>query len=636
MHITFTPAEDVLAFAAKDASNKLVPDGASSFEGDCVVPPKYQKCRWSAPISFLSHRAFMRACKHQESLRYSLVAVLACVILVGGCSVSGAGAGAGVSPITTGSSRSAFDGAASQGVLKAPPLIELASCPVLNSAPSAFAAPPSSTSLSSNATWSFFPTPARARLHHANWRIHYFDRFKLLENTLVGTQYMLTMRGATGVPTLNVGQVLPNPSDDDESNPNEEPIVIKANLQVFEVPVQRVCAEETIGLSFLELLGVRGQLTRLGQYAAPTSACVLSLNLPPLEDEYGNLTLRAMQVAQSCDLVLGSNDAGPSGEKQHVSFAATEESDILARSEWIQFVAAFFNKEAAATAIFQGIQQRFTDTATSVVSIQSLAPPASSSPPAVAWISVYDGTFTISTAEYKTALVQTAGGKMFAPTQLSFTDVASFHSAILGQNVGVVIDESYAYDPTSYTYGSFLSAYGFDAASNTSALAPFLYYSRVYRYDGLIGSDLALDWFENAIPNADALLADVAAMIIRAQGLEQMAMEQGGTGHGGGGIGNHTSVWFRNIALHESPRFTSTLCASATAPLRPIEVEEGVAADTGLVVTCPIYLLQPWNYTENAPDEPTLSGAPRSTGEGGSIGRGFAALVLAMLIAKIM
>jgi hypothetical protein len=164
--------------------------------------------------------------------------------------------------------------------------------------------------------------------HHAHWRLHYWDSWKLIENLVAGEQYMLVMRGAdpASVPTLVTGQVI-QPPDHDEHH--DEPITILPNLRVFTVPIERLCVEETIGLSFVELLGLRQRITLLGQYSTPTSPCVNTMQLGEMESEYGNLTKRAQQVAANCDLVLGSNDAGPPGEKQHVSFATTAETDLV-------------------------------------------------------------------------------------------------------------------------------------------------------------------------------------------------------------------------------------------------------------------------------------------------------------------
>jgi hypothetical protein len=75
----------------------------------------------------------------------------------------------------------------------------------------------------------------------------------------------------------------------------------------------------------------------------------------------------------------------------------------------------------AATAIVAGIQTRYQQTM-ALVSAQPFA-----AAPVVAWISVYAGTFTISTAPYKRSFTQDAGGALFAPTVLSFTDVNAFH-----------------------------------------------------------------------------------------------------------------------------------------------------------------------------------------------------------------
>jgi hypothetical protein len=66
----------------------------------------------------------------------------------------------------------------------------------------------------------------------------------------------------------------------------------------------------------------------------------------------------------------------------------------------------------------------------------------------------------------------------------------------------VLIDETYAFDPTTYTASSFATGYGFDGGS-----------ASVYRVDGLLSATNGLDWFEGAFARPAVVLADfVAAM----------------------------------------------------------------------------------------------------------------------------
>jgi hypothetical protein len=65
-------------------------------------------------------------------------------------------------------------------------LLPLASCLTLSTAPSPLRSP-SSDPFSSNASWSFFPPPARTAAEHGvHWKVHYWDTWKLVENVVVG------------------------------------------------------------------------------------------------------------------------------------------------------------------------------------------------------------------------------------------------------------------------------------------------------------------------------------------------------------------------------------------------------------------------------------------------------------------
>ena len=72
-----------------------------------------------------------------------------------------------------------------------------------------------------------------------------------------------------------------------------------------------------------------------------------------------------------------------------VAFDATSDPGMLARAEWIKFVAAFFNLEAHANRVFEKIKAEYDATKASAAAAievrrppSPLCPPASSHPPA--------------------------------------------------------------------------------------------------------------------------------------------------------------------------------------------------------------------------------------------------------------
>jgi hypothetical protein len=246
---------------------------------------------------------------------------------------------------------------------------------------------------------------------------------KLVENDVTGQQFVLVQRG-TAAPQLTAGQNVTLLGADD----SVATVTIRSSARQFTVPVHRLCVEETVGMSFIEMLGVRQSVRLLGSGSVPTSPCAFAAGLPSLESTWGDLNKRREQVDANCDLVLGSNDVGPAGELQNVPFAATLEAELTARADWIRYASLFFNKEAAANAIHRGILERHEQTH-KVVQQQQTLPPAPR--PLVAWLSVWAGTYTVSTAPYKADLTWAAGGELFVPADgvLSYSSPAALHLA---------------------------------------------------------------------------------------------------------------------------------------------------------------------------------------------------------------
>ena len=90
---------------------------------------------------------------------------------------------------------------------------------------------------------------------------------------------------------------------------------------------------------------------------------------------------------------------------------------LLNRAEWLKFGAAFFNKEAEANHVFDGIRSRFTEIVDHVLAARL----AGASSPRSAFIShspestwdgtTYPETFVIDNTAYKNEVIFKAGGK---------------------------------------------------------------------------------------------------------------------------------------------------------------------------------------------------------------------------------
>lgn len=131
----------------------------------------------------------------------------------------------------------------------------------------------------------------------------------------------------------------------------------------------------------------------------------------------------------------------------HVGLGVAQDIDLkglLECSEWIKFMATFTNDEAKANTYMKQIVERYTCTQ------QVASELAGNKTVAFISISSFFGN-VISLADYKLEFINHAGGinpfSMDAVT--SFSDIAELAAAIA--DVDVLIDETYAPDPTAYT-----------------------------------------------------------------------------------------------------------------------------------------------------------------------------------------
>jgi hypothetical protein len=168
--------------------------------------------------------------------------------------------------------------------------------------------------------------------------------------------------------------------------------------------------------------------------------------------------------------------------------------------------------------------------------------------------------------------------------------------------VSAVVDETFVPDPLTYTLDTFLHNFGFptDGAVNGSTL-PFVRNKQIWRYDALVllnptnvHQALSSDWFEQAVPNADALLADLASLL--AMAFDGHSLLQA-----------HAEVWWRNIADPSASTVQPlhATCEHMSKPLRPVG-EDPTEDDPSLVFSCPAELMAPWAWhpTPALPNEP--------------------------------
>ena len=129
--------------------------------------------------------------------------------------------------------------------------------------------------------------------------------------------------------------------------------------------------------------------------------------------------------------------------------------------------------------------------------------------------------------------------------------------------VDIVIDETYAADPVSYNYSSFLSEFSLQSSSSLK----FVSNKKVLRFDGTISANKGLDWYESRVASPDWAVEGLAFQM-----------------HGDA---SKRRKYFRNVAKDEVPEvITAAMCVmelpscNVTAFPQRIEIMAQAPTDT--------------------------------------------------------
>lgn len=327
--------------------------------------------------------------------------------------------------------------------------------------------------------------------------LEYGPNYKILENLDHGDTFVLYRCG------------LPPPAID--SLPER---VRNSNFSFFETPVARFSTGLTIPLEFLSQLSVgdRGSIIDLTYVTNPCYHALEECEILEHVSAYNSSFTERIIVAQSELHIVDYFGTGETGLPIDVPMQISGEAGMLERAEWIKFLAAFFNLEVGAGKIFADIVERYNEAAVKNVE--------ESERPLVAFISFFEGfgdsypqSWSISSAGYKQDLVDDAGGRSlnFSATGTYFDNPNNLKIALEGVNI--LVDETYAADPSLYSLATFLSNFNYTAEEINSL--PFA--DDIYRVDKRLNSGkygaIGIDWFESAIANPDLVLLDFKSAI---------------------------------------------------------------------------------------------------------------------------
>lgn len=401
----------------------------------------------------------------------------------------------------------------------------------------------------------YFPTASQS--HSDAIGAHFFDiyyaqTFKVVVSHVAKEQYVLTQCGQTAPINSAIDAVHSSLVDNTYTRKH------------FTVPLQSAIAAGTVHAGFLDNIEVEDRIHKVDSYSSASCWQKLMGCGGTLTGAFTNATLRAMEM-DAVDAVF--MDCGFSGcsnvhsQANGIHAAASQDPSPLKSAEYLKFFGAFFNKEPQANTVYQTVQTSY-----------NLATVNTSAKKIVAWVahSTWGGEkFVVSTAQYKMDMVDDAGGINFNADLLvasmpaggvvvsgssheiplsafngSRANASSYLLAAFA-NVDVVIDETYASDPTTYTYATFQSYFPLESGST----APnFMQQQRVLRVDRDLGasSPYGLDWYESRIPRPDWAI----------EGLARYLVDDNSKRH----------KYFRNIATNEALNPLSSTSCSKTLP----------------------------------------------------------------------
>jgi hypothetical protein len=379
--------------------------------------------------------------------------------------------------------------------------------------------------------------------------IEYVSNYKILTEKMSKELYILTQCGTTPPSNADLADVKARHSG--------------YTLKYFTIPLQVVASTSTVHLPFLKALGLQDRVRYVNAFA--TGPCWQKSVSCGGKHNSSNFAAQAAQVdAVFMDCNFDGTCGNVNGEAKGVHFSASQDPGPLRSAEHIKFIAAFFNKEELASQLFANTLAAYTS-----------ASVGATTKPVVAWVSFEaesqwsKAKFVLSQASYKLKMVLDAGGanvdgtavkaqmgsKMAMTTASTgktynvllsgFSDdkaqaSAAFFAAL--SQVDIIVDETYAPAPKTYTFDSFLTTMGL----TTSSSLKFAQNKKVLRYDGIISESNGLDWYESRLAHPDWAVTGLAGHFFSDN--------------------SKPSKYFRNIAKGEQPEVITKSMCTATLP----------------------------------------------------------------------
>lgn len=319
-----------------------------------------------------------------------------------------------------------------------------------------------------------------------------------------------------------------------------------AGAAYFKTPVQKVATGLTIAMGYLEQLGLRHKLA-LVDPSAVHAPCIQR------EEALGNIegghcdypsysawstsitTYNSANAASPITMnIVDEWGTGASGTAIDVEFVASHTAlGMLQRTEQVKFLSLFFDLEAEAEAYYNDQVDRWN--LQTRVMRQTRARGHIRSGVTCAWIDVGSDYntglpyYSISWAQFKRDICEAAGMSIHIPAGATssagsyyYTSLSAFHTDMA--SVDIIIDESYAYSPSTYTSAAALTNLGFTTSMGLRALNRDT--GRLLRLDKHVsdtnngangfahtGQYEGMTWFEDSFVHPALVLQDLTRIV---------------------------------------------------------------------------------------------------------------------------
>lgn len=278
------------------------------------------------------------------------------------------------------------------------------------------------------------------------------------------------------------------------------------NGKKVKIPLQTLAATSVTHFEFLSLLG---EIESINAVCSPdiiyNPVIIKRLNegkISNLGDAFNINIEKTLQLQPGAVMMSGYNQNDPYAQRVSQSGIPVlfnnewMETSLLARAEWIKFVAAFYNKEALADSIFGDIAQRYNEVKTLAGSV--------SKKPAIMAGSNFRGTWYMPAGRnFMAQLFADAGGSYFYANDTT--------AGSLPLNVESVLRDFANTDVwLNCNFSSIKELINSDAKHKL--FKPVLS-GQVYNFNKRLLPSTANDFWESAIARPDLLLSDVISIL---------------------------------------------------------------------------------------------------------------------------